>query len=74
MVSFKLEFDNFVDGMPRMLPHNVDINIYRSGSVSQFNFNFKLSQCWEPNWNWKWPFKNLLEIHKVLNLNIDKFE
>ena len=49
MVSFKLEFHNFVDGMPRMLPHNVDINIYKSGSLFQIDFNFKLSRYLEPN-------------------------
>ena len=42
MVSLKLELHNFVDVMPRMLPHNVDTNIYKGSSVFQIDFNLNM--------------------------------
>ena len=42
MVSLKLELHNFVDVMPRMLPYNVDTNIYKGSSVFQIDFNLNM--------------------------------
>ena len=74
MLSFKLEFHNFVDGMPRMLPHNVDINICKGSSVFQIDFDFKISGETEiESSHLISHFPKLFSkgIHKVLNLNID---